>query len=203
MSEYKDGRKIEEKYENPLDIWIIRLAEQININLFRPLNFTPNMITTLSLIFGLSSGWFLYSRLYTVSSILFFISYILDCCDGNYARMFNMVTTFGDFYDHVSDVIKMIVVSLLIWYNEKLKKKIRIWFMIILVILFLFSNIHLGCQEQIYNKNGIDSLSILKSLCPGNSKQIIKYTRYVGVGTIILFITLFIVSIPLLENKPI
>ncbi len=194
------GKKIDDEFENPFDIWIIKLAQLININIFRPLNFTPNMITTLSLLTGLFSAWLLYSRFYIYSSLLFLISYILDCCDGNYARMFNMVTKIGDFYDHISDFIKNALICILILVNNRLQKIVKIIFFILLSILFILSNIHLGCQERMYNNKEFDSLSVLKYLCP--NKNYIKYTRYFGVGTNILFLVLFMASISLFEIKP-
>ena len=57
-----NGRKIAFSYENPFDIKFISVAEKINTNIFRPLNFTPNMITTLSLLCGLFSCYSLYNK---------------------------------------------------------------------------------------------------------------------------------------------
>lgn len=194
------GKKIPDEYENPFDIYVIKLAELININVFRPLRFTPNILTTLSLICGLTSGWLMYKHVYFLSSIMYLLSYLLDCCDGNYARMFNMTSYFGDIYDHVSDIVKIIPILLLIWFNNKIKKIIKIIFFCILTILFLLANIHLGCQEKLYNKDDSKSLASLKYLCPKNFLKFIKISRYFGVGTLTLYIILFITAIPFLEK---
>ena len=46
------SRKIPNIYENPFDIFLINICEMMN-PYFKKLNFTPNGITTLSLIFGI------------------------------------------------------------------------------------------------------------------------------------------------------
>ena len=102
------GRKIEEKYENPFDNIIIDFAEKIN-PIFKKFNFTPNMLTTLSLIFGILSPYFIYIKYYNLAAFFYLLSYMFDCFDGNYARKYNMVTDFGDLYDHIGDLFKYIL----------------------------------------------------------------------------------------------
>ena len=46
------SRKLPSKYENPVDLFFITIAEAIN-PIFYKIGFTANGITTLSLIFGL------------------------------------------------------------------------------------------------------------------------------------------------------
>lgn len=53
-------RKIPAALENPLDSFIIEFSEFLSANVFEPLNFTPNDITHISLIFGLLSIWIYY-----------------------------------------------------------------------------------------------------------------------------------------------
>ena len=42
---------------------------------------------------------------YIISAILYLTRYIFDCIDGFYARKYNMTTVFGDWYDHISDIL--------------------------------------------------------------------------------------------------
>ncbi len=201
MDKVLDGKKIPDEYENFFDIIVIKISQFLNINLFRPLNFTPNMITTLSLVFGLLSAYFLYNRLYFISTGLFLISYLFDCCDGNYARMFNMTTKFGDLYDHITDFIKTGSISIIILLSTHIPWNIKIIYFTFGAILLLLTNIHLGCQEKLYNTDESPTLSIFKKLCIGDAIINIKFTKYFGVGTIILFISGFIASLAFIDKK--
>ncbi|MEK9628021.1 MAG: CDP-alcohol phosphatidyltransferase family protein [Nitrospinota bacterium] len=69
---------------------------------------TPNQITTLSLIFGLSAGLVCLRGDYLAiltGSILFLICYVLDNCDGEIARIKDMRSIFGMRYDTFVDWI--------------------------------------------------------------------------------------------------
>ena len=187
------GRKIIDAYENPIDNHIIALAERLNTSIFRPLNFTPNMITSLSLICGVFSAIVLYNNQYIVSAILFTVAYILDCADGNYARTYNMVTTFGDYYDHVSDVLKIVIILIVMSQKQDVSRGLRLFFVFGTFFMFALSSVHLGCQERLYNPLGQDSLSVTKKMCIWSQpEKLIKITRYFGVGTFIAFIVGFI-----------
>ena len=182
-------RKISKEHENPIDNILIDISELLS-PLFYKLNFTPNMITTLSLITGLISIHFLKIKQYRLSAILYFISYFFDCMDGFYARKYNMVSKFGDYYDHIKDVFISIILIYLILKNQKnIKCKI-----ILLVIFNFLSMIQLGCQERLYDKDESDSLSFTKYLCP-NPMSTIKWSRYFGCGTFIVIVCLFINSL--------
>lgn len=191
------GRKITHDEENPFDNVVIDIAEWLNTYIFRPLNYTPNMITTMSLIMGLASALLFHYQYYLSSIILFITAYILDCADGNYARTYNMETSFGDYYDHISDVSK-IVALLVVIIIHPIPQRLKVMFIIGLVIFSMLSMFHLGCQETIYNPDGshkYDSLSSLKQLCGSSTEQGKKYilhSRYVGVGTLMLYCCLII-----------
>ena len=42
---------------------------------------------------------------YILACIYYFISYFFDVLDGIYAREYNMVSEFGDYYDHIKDIV--------------------------------------------------------------------------------------------------
>ena len=118
------GRKIIKENENPIDNLIIYTTDILN-PFFYKLKLTPNDLTTISLIIGLFSPLLIYNQYYISGGILFFISYMFDCYDGNYARTYNMASDFGDLYDHISDIIKFIafIYVFLITKHISLKKK--------------------------------------------------------------------------------
>jgi len=192
-------RKLPVNLENPIDNVFINFADKSS-TMFKKVNLTPNFLTTISLFFGLLSVYLFYIDNYVLSALFFGIAYYFDCADGFYARKYNMVTKFGDYYDHIADLLKVILLIIVMYYKSS-EKLIKI-FPIILIAL-IFSLVHLGCQEIYYNinyKNGIgnDSLSSLKRLCPCNSKKIniirktIEYTRYFGSGTLTIVLIFFI-----------
>lgn len=194
-----EGRKITREQENPFDNIFIDIAEWLNINIFRPLNYTPNMITTMSLFIGLTSSVLFHFQYYIPCMLFFITAYILDCADGNYARRYNMETSFGDYYDHISDLSKGLFMLIAIFIHP-IPIKIKQIYVFILFIIFSLSLVHLGCQEGIYNPDHhdkYDSLSNLKYLCgtTESSLEYIKVTRYFGTGTLIVYLcTLMIVS---------
>ena len=177
--------KLEIHQENPIDIKFANLANYIKIY-FNKLHFIPNHITTLSLISGLFSIYLLYKNKYVLSILFFLILYFFDVLDGIYARSYNMITVFGDYYDHIKDFLIITLYILMIIY--KCKNRIRIIpYMIVLALIYFGMLIHLGCQEKIYNQPESHTLTIFKKLCK-NPTTTIKYTRFFGCGTLIFFI---------------
>lgn len=201
------GRKLHRHEENPFDNVIIDIAEWINTNIFRPLDYTPNMITTLSLLLGFASAVLFHYECYITSTIFFFTAYVLDCADGNYARTYNMETKFGDYYDHISDISKGVALMIVILLHP-LSSTVKIIYIASMLIVAGMSMVHMGCQETIYNPDGFhkyDSLSCLKALCGSSThqgRQLIRYSRYVGVGTFMLFTcTIILYTMTLKKTK--
>jgi phosphatidylglycerophosphate synthase len=184
-----EGRKIDKIYENPIDNILIDLAHWMNINLFRTLHFTPNILTTISLLFGIMAPYFYYKKRYALSSLCFMLAHLFDCADGDYARTFNMVTVFGDYYDHIGDITKVVLLIYVILIH-KIDITLKIGFIVTFITLGFMSCVHLGCQERIYDPDADDFLSNLKPLC--KDKKNIVWSRYFGVGTNILFVSLFL-----------
>ena len=180
-------RKIPAKYENPIDNVIISHVDNMKSYFFK-LGFTPNILTTLSLFCHLFAMYFFVNNqeYYTVYSVIFFfLSYYFDCFDGHFARSYNMVTNFGDYYDHISDWFKIILLIWLIYTYFKPYFYVSVMFLIIFGFL---SSIHLSCQERYYGKHGSDTLHLLKYICPSNYFKVniddcLNITKYVGCGT--------------------
>lgn len=184
-------RKIPAKYENPLDHILISIADKI-CPTFKKFGFTPNMITTLSLIFGLFAIVFLWKGYLVLFIVFYIISYFFDCLDGHYARKYNMVTKLGDCYDHLKDIIIAILSLVIIYIKAKNKHNSKLIAIILAIfIVFTFMGyVHLGCQEKYYEKtegkNESCTLSPGKLLCPGNPNENLPYTRWFGMGTWVL-----------------
>lgn len=190
-----DGRKIPNTMENPIDNILINISNYLNPYL-KKLNFTPNIITTISLVVTLIGIYYIYKGKYKIGSILYFIGYFFDCMDGNYARMYNMVTSFGDLYDHISDTIKYVILLIVIFNLKNIKKKTKLISLSIIIISIFISFVHFGCQQDNYKDNSI--LDRLKVLCP--NRRAIHYTRYLGCGTSVLITTLIIYNLRYLNK---
>jgi phosphatidylglycerophosphate synthase len=192
-------KKIPETYDNPIDNYLLKIVEKVT-PFFRKMKLTPNDLTSFSLLFGISSIYFIYKGNYILGSILYLVSYFFDCCDGYYARKYNMVTEFGDYYDHVKDILVYIGLIFVV-HTKYITKQTRQIVYPILFILFILTVIHFGCQERIYNKDGSKTLNCMRKLCPGNPYKNILVTRYVGSGTFVMVTMLIIIYLGVNTRK--
>jgi len=185
-------RKVPPEYENPIDNLLVDIWEPFT-GIFHKLGFTPNMLTTISLAFGISSSFLLYNDYKILSLITFVLAYFFDCADGYYARKYDMVTEFGDYYDHFSDWFKVALIIFVVYIKQphKLFK--------ILLVMFLFFiplSVQIGCQEKYYEINGSPVeqpiIGKFKYLCKGEPTEQMKIFRYFGFGTYMLILTLLI-----------
>jgi len=189
-------RKITCECENPLDNILINISDYM-CPYAKKYNFTPNILTTISLIFCGISALLLLNNYYVLGAFTYLISYYFDCMDGHFARKYKMVTKFGDYYDHFADLTKVVLILYILYYIDSKKFFIIIPF----IILFMFlSFIHLGCQELYYDSIESDTLSVFKNLCPVYNKndktsiiKILEITRYIGCGTFTICIMLAII----------
>lgn len=180
--------KLPRNIENPIDNFLMAGVERMSEPLHR-MGITPNMITSASLVAGLSSTYALKERKYELSAALTALAYYLDCADGYMARKYRQTSEFGDWYDHTSDIFKQLT---LVFVMYKLNKRKFYHVLPVLSIFGILQSVHLGCQEQIYGKKDSTSLSVTKKLCPGDPRKNIKYTRRVGCGTFALVVVLCI-----------
>ena len=184
--------KIPDTYECPFDIVLLKFIDT-HLEFYKDLNFTPNMITTIGIIFGGLSAYNILKGNFKTSALLLLIAYYFDCVDGKLARKYNMATTFGDYYDHFGDIFKILII-LYALYKVNKEKYIDIQYLI--YASFLLCMMHLGYQEAIYNSNESPTLKIFRNIAKKDKKpeETIKLTRFFGCGTLIImlcFIILF------------
>lgn len=189
-------RKLPNELENFVDDWFLQFAERSGImEFFYRMNFNPNMITTIGNIFRAISIWAIIKGNAILFLITAVIGYAFDCFDGHFARQYNMTTTLGDYYDHMSDCIYH---GILLWFiftspkfrnSSQTNKYLIVGSLLILGLLFV---IHMGCQEHHYGQDTDSSesptLKPLKKLCP--EKDNIVFTKYFGSGTFTLYLYL-------------
>lgn len=194
------GSKLQEHHENPFDIGFTKIAKAVSPTLYK-IGATPNMITTLSVIasylairsiyLGQPKQWFI---------LWAFLSYLFDCIDGYFARKYDMCTVFGDYYDHVSDVMYIALLFYVAFWKRGLKSSVKqYWGLIALVfvIVGVGALIHMGIQEDLYDNN--DQSPTLK-ICSKIAKKVcsisadcVAVSRWFGVGTFIATMIVLIV----------
>jgi phosphatidylglycerophosphate synthase len=192
------GRKIPREHENPIDNLLIDISQDVGKVLHPYPIFTPNFLTTVSLVVALFAVYMLKEKNYKVSSILLFVSYFFDCLDGNFARTYNMETDFGDKYDHFSDAFKIVAVAYVIVLSS-LRYNTKFWFAVVYLVIMFFSFVQIGCQEVAHGGNHSSSLSLFKSLC--FSDQQIMWARYLGCGTGQLIVCIIIYNLKWLNKR--
>ena len=160
----------------------------------------PNILTTIAVLCDIFAFYSCYICKFALSVVLFFFGYFFDCMDGYVARKFKKVSKFGDYYDHVTDTLKvigMLVVFYILNPTYFYKLLPLLFTMVILVV------IHLDLQEITYNKrkesDTLGVLSLVARFIHGNNKDLIVYTRYFGLGN--MFVVLLLIYIYVINNS--
>jgi phosphatidylglycerophosphate synthase len=181
--------KLPQDIDSPLDL---QLYNQIDttLHVYNKINFSPNTLTTISLLFGLSSVYAVYNDYFMIGGILFFIAYYFDCVDGKYARKYNQVTKFGDAYDHVADFTKFGLMFYVLYLKIKSKSfKTKTILISILVILLISAILQFGCQEYLYGGSESPTLAWTKNFVQeSNCTKQVAYTKYFSITTFAIYI---------------
>lgn len=85
-------------------IFFRRVAARL-IPFFVGIKMTPNQISFLSLGFGLLASVFLWQKLFFLSGLSAIVAMIVDCCDGQVARLTGQSSPMGRILDGVVDLI--------------------------------------------------------------------------------------------------
>lgn len=191
--------KIHHSLEDPVSNILYYISDKI-APILKYIDHTPNQVTTMR--FSLLLIAVLYCiphKMYRVGATLYMLSYFGDCLDGLYSRKYDMVSNFGDYYDHIADIISMII-TMYILYNTV--DDSHQWVIHLIVIMLFLSMLQIGCQERYIDmmnlSSGYTSPSIStstymcpKSIVPDNDVEyLMEYTRLFGVGSVQLIITI-------------
>ena len=171
--------KIDLEHQGILNKIIFGYLTHPIIDWFYQKGYKPNHITTLSFISQLLAIRYLLNYDALSFSFLYFLGYYFDCIDGPMARKHDMVTVFGDWYDHVTDVICFIWVIRIYIYQYALLE--NTFMCVISSIYFLGLIGYVGCQEKIYNKNQDGEISYslyLTTLCVRDEYKYFKYCKF-------------------------
>lgn len=195
-----DGKKIPDHLECPIDTFILdKIVIPVN-PVFKAMGATPNILTGVSGVFGLLSVYFVYKSNYLLGALMFLLSYIFDCFDGNFARTYNMVSPFGDWFDHTKDSVIAALLLATVYFKKDLKMSTKLWSFVILSVFMLLTFFFLNFQEKHYHKNNevpakqkSASLGVLRFLHTPDEKSHTGFYRFFGCGTFNMAIVLFLV----------
>jgi phosphatidylglycerophosphate synthase len=188
-----DGRKTSSEISNPLDNFLLEnIIQPLNPKL-KMLNVSPNFLTFLSFLNGVIGAFLVYNSKFLLSTIFLFFALFFDHFDGNYARKYKKVTKIGDYLDHSTDIIQIILLYVGVICNSKLEVKDKKIFIIVVSIFLFLSIVDLGCDEKIYVKNESETLSFSKYLCIGNVYSTKNIIKYFSISTAYMVIIIFLV----------
>ena len=194
--EQRNGRKFSGRYDDPIDNLLIDLSSKVEPFFYR-LNFSPNGLTTLSLLFGLMTIYLIYQKQFIGAGLSYMVSFFFDIMDGDYARRYNMTSKFGDYYDHIKDIVVGFGVLFALYQNNKFSKNVTIVIVILTLTLLSLMLIQVGCQEkyksQIKPSNNHDSLRFLMKLCIMDPEKWLENNIF-GSGFFNLYLSLLIIS---------
>jgi len=194
------SRKIPKDCDNPIDNILIDLVEILN-PYFKKLNFTPNGITFLSLVFGLITIVCFIKKRFILTGMMLFISYFFDCMDGNYSRKYDMQSEFGDKFDHYKDWLISGILLCLILFNKNTSVKFKTISALLILISTSGMLLHTGCTEEyitLRRKNDTNNIAensmIIKSVtfCP--DIKYLKMSRCFGCATYYIIVIIIIIS---------
>ena len=116
------------------------------------------------------------------------------------ARKFKMTSKFGDLYDHSSDILKHVIIFYILYnkFNIYESKEIKYVAILIIVLIGLLTVCQIGCQEKLtkeITKKETESptLQIAEQFVFTDCKTQMKYTRYFGPATIILYVCILMI----------
>lgn len=192
MSELENGRKIKKSFTNQFDNYLIHISDNLS-PYFKRIGYTPNGITTISLILGLASLYHLYHHQPVEFGIYFILAYLFDCMDGHYARKYDMITEGGDKYDHYKDFALIIAVIYVIFTRYEILDHPIV--LIVLITFGILGTISTGCIERHSSKNHqSDTLKLIDAITP-SKETCVKHReifRFFGTGTLVI---IFVIAV--------
>jgi phosphatidylglycerophosphate synthase len=99
--------------EEPIDVWVHRPPAYVLARLLLPTPFSPNLVTLGSIVLGCLAGVAIFSGFrghLPLAGGLIFSSAVLDCADGQLARLRKSSSAFGRMLDGVADLVVSTVV---------------------------------------------------------------------------------------------
>jgi len=99
--------------EEPIDVWVHRPPAYVLAKILLPTPVSPNLVTCASIAVGIAAGAAIFASFpwhLPLAGVLIFGSAVLDCCDGQLARLRKSSSAFGRMLDGVADLVVSTVV---------------------------------------------------------------------------------------------
>jgi phosphatidylglycerophosphate synthase len=99
--------------EEPIDVWVHRPPAYVLARILLPTPVSPNLVTCASIAVGFAAGVAIFANFpwhLPLAGVLIFSSAVLDCCDGQLARLRKSSSAFGRMLDGVADLVVSTVV---------------------------------------------------------------------------------------------
>jgi len=185
------GRKLPREYDHPFDSYILYPFSYIDKILYK-LHVTPNMLTTASTLFGILCIYALYHSRFLEASIYCALYYMFDCYDGYFARKYNMITEFGDYYDHVKDLLFIIAFSIVFLMNSNVSKDFKYIILFIFIGLSVLSLKYFGCQEKYHKTPTATTKSLLKWCADTSELSVLRFFSPTTLMTLLIVVLLYL-----------
>ena len=99
--------------EEPIDVWVHRPPAYVLAKILLPTPVSPNLVTVGSILAAFAAGGCIFANFpwhLPLAGVLIFSSAVLDCCDGQLARLRKSSSAFGRMLDGVADMVGSTVV---------------------------------------------------------------------------------------------
>lgn len=99
--------------EEPIDVWVHRPPAYVLAKILLPTPVSPNLVTFSSILASFAAGAAIFVRFpghLPLAGVLIFTAAVLDCCDGQLARLRQSSSAFGRMLDGVADMVGSTVV---------------------------------------------------------------------------------------------
>jgi phosphatidylglycerophosphate synthase len=190
----KVGNKLPDYYDDPVDIFYKKYIDIINPH-FKAAGMTPNMITTISLVFGLLACYLYYKSYYISAALSYIVSYFFDVMDGYFARIYNMGSVFGSYYDSISDNVVVLLLFILFYKKTSISLLAKLTIIFILAIYAVGTAYQMSCQEkyvkQTNEQHASEGLAFLDNVKCSDFENM-RYSRFFGTGVSTLVIAVII-----------
>jgi phosphatidylglycerophosphate synthase len=124
--------------------------------------------------------------------------------DGYFARIYDMGSVFGSYYDSISDNAVALLLFFLFYKNPNISGLVKIAIILVLLIFAFGTAYHMSCQEKYVKKTNekhvSEGLAFLDKIQCSDSENM-RYSRFFGTGTTTLVMALAIGSHPFLTKK--
>lgn len=154
---YKASLKPRE-VEEPIDYWLHRPLAYVVARASLPLPISPNFVTLVSIALGLAAAACLlreFAGHLQVAGALIFASAVLDCADGQLARMRGTSSPFGRMLDGCADLIVTSAIApatvYVIWRKHGTPQWLGLTVVALCVVTMVTSSFHTGMYDHFKN----------------------------------------------------